>query len=228
MRTVIVAAALSSFLAVGTTAQADATPSGIELGLRSGYAIPFGAATGGATDGSNDMSKVVSGMVPIWVDAGYRLPSLYVGAFFQYGIGIVASGSQSVTGPCGQNGLSCSISDLMLGIDAHYHFAPEGVIDPYLGVGVGYEIFNFDDSAAGKSASVSINGVQFVNFQGGVDYKAMPNLGIGPFVMFSVDQFSGCSYGGVAASQGNCSIPQQAIHEWLTLGVRGAYDINLP
>jgi hypothetical protein len=60
----------------------------------------------------------------------------------------------------------------------------------------------------------------------GGDYKVMPNLGIGPFVMFSLGQYGSCSFSGALSSQ-SCSIQQTAMHEWLTFGLRGVYDINL-
>jgi hypothetical protein len=52
----------------------------------------------------------------------------------------------------------------------------------------------------------------------GADYKAMPKLGIGPFVMFGLGQFTNCG--------SNCTIQDTALHGWLTFGIRGEYDIN--
>jgi hypothetical protein len=60
-----------------------------------------------------------------------------------------------------------------------------------------------------------------------LDAGARFPLGVGPFVMFSLGQYVNCSYGGALSLSGNCTIQQTAMHEWLTLGVRGAYDINL-
>jgi hypothetical protein len=218
-------ALVAAVVTTGSAARADATPTGVELGLRSGYAIPLGNAVGG--NGNNALSNTVSGVVPIWIDAGYRLnPSLMIGAYFQYGIGFVpgTAGSGQVT--CATPGISCSANDLMFGVQAHYHFMPDATFDPWAGLGVGYEILNLSASANGTSAGQSVNGFQFVNVQAGGDYKVMPNFGVGPFVMFSLGQYSNCSLSG-AASSSTCTIPQTAMHEWLTLGVRGVYDINL-
>jgi outer membrane protein W len=223
MRAFLFAGTLAVTLAAAGSASADATPTGLEIGLRSGYAIPLGNSVGGA--GNNSLSNTVNGVIPIWVDAGYRLnPNIYVGAFFQYGIGLVNSSAfvaQATT--CGTVAVSCSANDLMFGVDAHYHFMPDGSFDPYAGIGVGYEILNLSASQGGNSFSLGLNGFQFVNLQLGADYKAMPNLGIGPFVMFSLGQYGNCS----TSLGGTCTLPQTSMHEWLTLGVRGAYDINL-
>jgi opacity protein-like surface antigen len=232
MRTFLFAGTLAvTFAAAGSARAADATPTGIEVGLRSGFALPLGDLQGGSGLGgtSTKLSDAFNGFIPIWVDAGYRLnPNIYIGAFFQYGIGLVNnSGSTAGQVSCTTSGVSCTGNNLLFGVDAHYHLMPEGTFDPYGGLGVGYEILSANVSAGGNSGGVSYNGFQFVNFQVGADYKAMPNLGIGPFVMFSLGQFSGCSFSGSASSLGNCTIPQQAMHEYLTFGLRGAYDINL-
>jgi hypothetical protein len=215
-------------LLAGSTARADATASGIEVGLRSGYAIPLGGLTGGGVNGSADLSKIYNGVIPIWVDAGYRLnPNMMIGAFFQYGVGLInTSGALSSAG-CGKNGVSCSGSDLKFGAQFHYHLMPDQTIDPWAGIGIGYEIGSASASAGGQSAGASYSGFQFVDIQVGADYKAMPNLGIGPFIDFSLGQFSSCSFTGAASGTGSCSIPQQAMHEWFTIGLRGAYDINI-
>jgi outer membrane protein W len=236
MRVAMVASALLACMAVSSTALADGSSGAVEVGLRTGYAIPLGAAVGGGQNGSANLDKAISGAVPIWIDAGYRLnPNLYIGAYFQYGIGFVASNaaffsSGGTTATCGQNGLSCSTNDLKFGIDAHYHLMPGNTIDPYGGIGIGYEILNFSFSDGGQNGSQSFNGFEFLNLQVGADYKVMPDLGVGPFVMLSFDQYSNCGYGGAlatAAGGSSCSIAQKAVHEWFTIGVRGAYDIHL-
>jgi hypothetical protein len=208
------------------TARAEPSPTGIELGLRLGYALPLGNTTGAPNGASApNLSDVISGVFPIWIDAGYRFNrNMLIGANLQYGIGFV--NTDKVTG-CKLGGVSCTASDVMFGVQFHYHLMPDAQFDPWGGVGVGYEILNVSESAGGQSDSLSVNGFQFLNLQLGADYKAMPNLGIGPFVMFSLGQFSNCSQTLNGVSDPNCSIQNTALHEWFTLGIRGAYDINL-
>jgi hypothetical protein len=229
MRTFLFSGIVFASVVAAVSAFADPTPTGVEVGLRSGYAIPLGQASGGGTNGDTDLSKIYTAVIPIWVDAGYRVnPNFYIGGFFQYGIGLIPKNALDGTGiQCGQGGVSCTGSVIMLGVDAQYHLMPEGTVDPWLGIGAGYEIGNANISDQGTSAGQSFNGFQFVNFQAGADYKAMPNLGIGPFVMFSLGEYGNCSFTGAASGQGNCSVPQKAVHEWFTFGLRGAYDINL-
>lgn len=222
MRMAMLAAAGMALAGAMAAGPARADGGAVELGLRSGYSIPFGDIAGG--NPSHALSDGVSGMVPIWIDAGYKLnPNMYIGANFQYGIAFV---NTDKFGECKMSGISCSANDVMFGVDFHYHLMPDQTIDPWAGIGIGYEILSVNESIMGQSFGGNDNGFQFVNLQLGADYKAMPNLGIGPFLMFSLGQFSSCSASGPNVS-GDCKIDNQAMHEWLTIGLRGAYDIGL-
>jgi hypothetical protein len=237
------AVALSSFLGVhaayasegsATEPSTSASPTGLELGVRTGYALPMGQATGSSsvtvngttlTTQGQDLSNVVDGQLPFWLDVGYRLsPALYLGGFVQFAV-IFPHSTQN--NGCGQNGVSCGGNDIHAGIDLHYHFLPKTSFDPWAGVGVGYEWLNMNASSGGQSAGEQVVGWQFVNFQLGGDYKISPNLGIGPFMMLSLGQYDSYSFSGAAQSQPGGDIPSKALHEWLTFGVRGTYDINL-
>jgi hypothetical protein len=202
----------------GGSARADATPTGIEVGLRTGYAIPAGDI-----QQSQALGDTVGGTIPIWIDAGYRFhPNAMIGAFFQYGISLWSSPGGDGKG-CGGD---CSASDIMFGLQFHYHLAPDETLDPWGGMGVGYEILVLDNPGTGNSAGVggmSYSGFQFVNLQIGADYKLTPSLGVGPFMMFSLGEYSGCSY----TQLGNCTIQSSALHEWFTLGIRVAYEPKL-
>jgi hypothetical protein len=63
-----------------------------------------------------------------------------------------------------------------------------------------------------------------VNVQGGADFKVADGLAVGPLVSFSVGEYANGSlaigYGDVAGF----SIPDKALHEWLTFSVRAVYD----
>jgi opacity protein-like surface antigen len=223
-----------SLVALAGSAFADGpTASGIEVGLRTGYSLPLGNVRGDSTttqggttvtESSEALSDVVKGRVPIWIDAGYRINgNLYVGAFFQYGIMFVNTDKSP---GCNQSGVSCSAHDIQFGLNAHYHLMPESQFDPWGGVGIGYESVSSSVSGNGQSGDGGDSGFQFVNLQLGADYKVMPNFGVGPFLSFSVGQYTSesGSFNGMTISQ---DIQSKALHEWLTIGLRGAYDINL-
>jgi len=186
-------------------------PSGFEVGLRVGYSIPFGteASTG-------KMSDLFSGTVPLWGDVGFRMahPNLFVGGYFQYAIGFV--GGATARG-C-QGGVKCYAGVLMYGLQAQYHPFPTAPIDPWVGIGVGIEDVKLSVSEGGPSSvNSSVNGWDFALLQLGGDFH-----GIGPLVMFGVGEYTGLS-----ASGQSTAIPgqSQTLHEWLTLGLRGVYDV---
>lgn len=206
----------------GDTAPSEAN--GFELGLRVGYGVPLGTAFQipvGATTQNAKWSDLISGMIPFWADLGYRIdPHWYVGGFFQFGLGFVPSSL------CG-SGASCSENDLRFGLNVHYHFLPDGPIDPWVGLGAAYEIWNLSGSGGGVSASSSLRGFEFGNAQLGADYKLSPGFGVGPFVTFSVAQFSDSSGSVSGLGSSSSSISNKGIHEWLIFGLRGVYDFSL-
>jgi outer membrane protein W len=215
-------AALSGLVAAGTllSGRAEASEdSGLDLGLRLGYGIPLGSianAPAGAGVGTS-LSDYVSGQVPIWVDAGYRFtPNIMAGLYFQYGF---AFPSDTVC----QNTSSCSGSDVRFGVQGQYRISPHESVDPWLGIGVGYEWLTLSTMVAGLDSSLGLRGWEFLHLQGGVDFKVADGFGVGPFIDFSLAEYmTGSADGGGTSISGD--VRDKALHEWLTLGVRGVYD----
>jgi hypothetical protein len=196
---------------------------GLEFGLRVGYSVPLGNITGAAND---SLSNTVSNRIPLWFDLGYRVnPALMVGAYFIYGI--TSINTSNLPG-CTMSGVSCSANDVEVGAELHYHLLPDRKFDPWLGVGAGYEIISESVTASGTTLlSGNDNGFVFLNLQAGGDIKATDAFGIGPFLSFSLGQYSNCSASGSLVSSSNCTITQQSLHEWFTFGARGVYDLAL-
>ena len=134
MRSIIVWSTIVGTLVLASrSALATEEPTGVEVGLRTGYALPMGDAMGQTPGVKSDttMSDVISGGIPIWVDAGYRLtPNVYIGGFFQYGILFINTDHETY---CKASGISCSANDIMFGVNAHYHFMPNATFDPWAG-----------------------------------------------------------------------------------------------
>jgi outer membrane protein W len=190
------------------------------LGARLGYSHAFGkVADKIAGFDAADMSEYVSGNVPIWLDLGYMVtPNIMVGFYGQYGIGVPASDM------CDADAVDCSASIVRLGAQAQYHISPAESIDPWVGLGFGYEWGSLTAEAAGDEASSSVRGFEFVNLQGGADFKLAPNFGLGPFLSFSLGQYAKYSTETINGNN-NYSIDETAMHEWLTVGVRGAFTL---
>jgi hypothetical protein len=179
----------------------------IRLGLRLGYALPMGNA-----DEGDKLGDTVSGQIPIWIDAGYMVtPNILVGLYGQYGFASIKN--------C-PSGVSCSAHDLRIGIQGQFHIMPTGSADPWLGLGVGYESLGGSVSAGGLSADFSATGFEFANLQGGADFKIADAFAVGPFLSFSLGQYSSQSANGTSSS-----IDKKAMHEWLTFGVKGTFGL---
>jgi outer membrane protein W len=197
----------------------------IQLGLRLGYGVPFGKTGRIATRPVDDnLDGLIKGQVPIGIDAGYLItPNFYVGLLFQYGFGLVASINESF---CNDPNVSCSTSDLTLGVNAHYHVNPTAPVHPWLGLGFNYEALDSSSSIMGVSGSRSTSGFQYVNIQIGADISVGPNLAVGPIASLAVGQYLSVSQqtGSTTVSQ---DVTNKSFHEWLLLGVRGVYNIRL-
>ena len=182
-------------------ADTAAEPGKFVVGLRLGYALPMGSVMK-----DSSMSDGVSGMIPIWLDLGYMVtPNIMVGLYGQYGFVSLKN--------CEGD---CSASNLRLGVQGQYHLSPAEKLDPWFGLGIGYESMSMKRTGVEGSAS----GLEFLNLQAGLDYKLSPAFGIGPFLSFSLGQYSSVSSGDLSMD-----IPEKAMHQWLTFGVRGAFNL---
>jgi outer membrane protein W len=193
-----------------TEADAAGFDKKIMLGVRTGYSIPMGDAAKDAP-----LNDGVSGMIPLQLDLGYRVtPNIVVGGYFQYGFVMVKD--------C-PDGADCSGNDLRFGVQGQYHLSPGESINPWFGVGLGYEILKNKAEAAGVEVTASSKGMEFLNLQGGADFAVADGIGVGPFVSLSLGQFSKAKIeGGGMEMDGD--IEDKAMHQWLTIGVRGTFD----
>jgi hypothetical protein len=214
----------------GSTAHAQTTPvatrqgtssvverPGFDFGLRLGYAVPFGDMV--QNTGLNDN---FSSAIPFVLEAGYRFTrNISAGALFQYGFTQIKD--NQVTG-CG-NGVSCSGSVIRLGVEGIYNFRLGTTLDPWVGLGVGYEWMNIDlVNNNGVSTSAGMSGVEFLTVQGGADHRLTPQLALGPFLSFSIARYGTFSNEARGITRSG-DITDTAVHEWLQLGIRGTFSI---
>lgn len=197
---------------------ASEVPGRFFLGARLGYGLPMGALLKDDNGQRVNMSEGISGQLPIWLDIGYMVtPNVLVGGYLKYGYGLVKD--------C-PAGSSCSINNWNVGAQAQFHLAPTDDINPWLGLGIGYEVLSISESRSGQENSSSLTGYEYLVLQGGLDFKAARGIGIGPFMSFSLAQYTdmGTEVSGRSIS---IEIPseQTAMHEWLLLGIRGAFKL---
>jgi hypothetical protein len=204
----------------GTAARAERSPdSGAEVALRLGVALPFGDARSGTS-----LDTGVSNTVPLILEGGYRLDSnLFFGARFQYAF--VNFKNNATTGCTGN--VSCSGSDVALGLEALYRFTPGNTFAPWLGLGAGYEWLNQDVSGnnVNASGSATVKGFQGLLQLGG-DVRVTNKLVLGPFIEAAIGRYDSASSSltiGNMTTNTDADIANTAWHTWLTLGVRGAF-----
>jgi hypothetical protein len=211
-------------LANPTLVKKEAPPNpdrGAQIGLRSGYALPFGKPY----DGDADVRGDVKGAIPIWIDAGYRFsPALYVGAYGLFGFGLVNTSNNA----CALDGVSCSAYDVRVGVNAQLHFRAKASVDPWVGLGFGYEWMHQSASGPGGSKSQTLRGFELIGLQVGTDFEADKGFKVGPFIGYSFGKFSSGSVSQkdafVNASR-TLGIANTALHEWLVLGLRGTFNL---
>jgi outer membrane protein len=183
------------------------------IGLRLGYALPMGDAIKGGP-----VSDYVSGVLPIWLDLGYMVTrNIMVGLYGQYGFGFTKSKFKDSFGV--PSAASTSASDIRFGAQAQYHLMPGQSMNPWFGLGFGYELGSVTASLSGHEMTVSARGFEYVNFQGGLDFRVTSFLGIGPFLSLSLGEFDSYKISQTGSRDQSGDISQTAMHEWLTFGV---------
>ena len=124
----------------------DPNATHFEGGLRAAFGLPLGSALNSAATGEAiSMSDVDSYTIPLQLDAGVRLGGKwFIGAYFSYGFGGSTSASLCPTGDCTAN-------TLRFGGQVHWHPRGNVGVDPWVGIGSGYE--KVDISSGGGSST---------------------------------------------------------------------------
>jgi outer membrane protein W len=202
-------------LALGATSASakDAADKNFRIGARFGYAIPGGNL---GNSGSSSLHDNVSHQIPIAIDVGYLLtPHLLVGAYGQYGF------ATHRAQPYAWGGARGSASDLNFGVQAQYHSLLSQMLDPWVGLGAGYEIL---DQHNGDLDTLRLRGFEFAKLQAGLDFQVSDTFALGPFLSYSLGEYSNYKVtGGGLGSSGD--IAPKSMHEWFTVGVKGAFAL---
>jgi hypothetical protein len=177
---------------------------GWELGFRTGVIFPAGELSPGAA-----LSIGVGVEFPIIIDIGYRLNRhLFLGVVGQYAIGTVGSGSC----PSGQ---SCLVMNGRIGPELQVHpLGRTGRVDPWFGLGFGYEWQLYSISGSGSSDTLTVSGFDFLNVDIGVDFP-VGKVHLGPYVGFTLGQYDHAS-----DSTMSDSIDAKALHYWFSVGIK--------
>lgn len=218
-------------------ARADETPAErLHLALRTGFGLPLGAyadvrtVAGFRDTNVNALADDTYGAIPLWIDVGYRLtPHWMVGVYAMAGFVLpkTAESADPLGGGCPE-GLDCTAFGVRLGLQGQYRFSPSERLDPWVGLGIGYEwiwsnlngeLFNIP-----IDASTSYAGPDLVHLQGGLDVALGEGVSLGPFLSVSAMRYTACATE-LAGDEVDCELSEQSWHGWLMFGARGALEL---
>jgi len=210
---------------------------GVTTGLRLGLGMPLGKAgepnlsgiPGAEQTAQRDLSDLTPWRAPVWLDIGYSLSgALTIGAYGQVGVG--GNGDACVG--------DCDWSDIRIGAQAELRLLPGAPVDPWLGVGLGYEWLSYRQlvsgsipNAAGELVDVTVRATETFGgpellLQGGIDFQVEDALRVGPYVSATLAQYLTDSYScqpSTPLCPSGSSVEGAAFHSWLGIGVRAAY-----
>jgi hypothetical protein len=206
---------------------------GLQFGARVGYQYGSGIVFTGFSldDGSR-------GAMPLVVDVGWRfLPQLYVGLYGQYAPVFLRTNNVSCF-----EGFTCAAQDYRMGGEADFHFLPRSPYDPYVGLGVGYEILHTHVSGpvlvptpggvvpANTDVSITDRGMEFGTIYIGFDWRVDPRVGVGLYASASLNEYNVHSgtqnvfVNGTQVSSGPIPDVNHGTHEFYSAGVRGTFN----
>jgi len=192
---------------------------GFELGGHTGFAIPLGNVSKDV--GPPDLNKYIAVAIPFAIDAGYRVtPNIYIGGFFHFAYAPTSSEfCASVQGDCSSSG-----TQLKFGPTLRYTFSPQRRFSPWVGAGAAYEVVNLYRTQGQQNQSYSVKGWEFFRAEVGVDYHAAQDIVVGPFSSFGIGQYFSQDSTGANGQSSSADYKNTSLHEWLTFGVRAAYN----
>jgi hypothetical protein len=206
---------------------------GLQVGARTGY----GGGTGIVYSGLS-VHEASSGGIPVIVDLGVRaLPQLYAGIYG--GFTPIFTKSNPVSCP---DGIDCTTQQWRFGVQFDFHFVPTSKLDPYIGLGGGYEILHthltgsvpvptpLGSFPGNVDASITDRGWEFASLTLGFDARINSGVGIGPFVSGSLNEYgvhSGTQTVSVSGTQVAANqVPpvNHGLHELFWAGVRATFN----
>jgi len=192
---------------LGATTSHEGPPAstGFEVAVGAGYAQGFGNVASGTS-----LTDIQTAGGAIEIDAGYRLiPSLMLGI---YGTGSIFAVPSSAPTDTNAYGMSA-------GVQANWHFIPDGTFDPWVGLGTGWR----GNWTTANSQTTSRHGWEIARLQAGVDYRMTENVAISPVVGVDLSMFFTEK---LAGQDGWHNIQSPEANTFLYAALMGRFDIQ--
>jgi hypothetical protein len=186
--------------------------SGVLLGLRAGYGVPFGDVERDAAA----VREVADEKLPLWLELGYRFNPRVQGAiFFELAPARVASER------CTDGG--CDASHVRFGVAVQLHLAPGARLDPWIGAGIGIEVLRAeidDPGATPVRRELTWAGLELPVAEAGVDVRMSRRFSLGPYLSASFGQFTSRSERPEGGSSARDPIEDRERHGWIQAGLK--------
>jgi len=218
MRTTAVILAVAA-IAVAAPARAD-RDSGLALGLRAAYAVPFGSAVQGT-----DLNQLAAGSSPLQLDLGWRFDRRWqAGGYLGYGFVRLAGEANSALAAQGATDID-GHRLMRVGLQGIYTILPDARFAPWVGVSAGYEWLRYASATvAGKETEIGLRGFE-AGVQLGADYRLGSSFAVGPFAAFSIGQFQSSTTWVSGAGETASDVADKGLHEWFQLGIKGSFEL---
>lgn len=195
------------------------------MGLRLGLEGPSGPATGAAGDTMSARHSVLAGSMGL--DPGWKVTdAVFVGGY----VTMIPTGSGEnprIERACedsdsdGKDDVLCDAATYRFGAQGQYHFRPAETVNPWLGLGAGYEIEtqSVDAYSPRRTESTTSRGWE-LTLTGAVDFRFGRVFGLGLWcsTQFGWYVSSTTTINGRTTFDG--SIPDTAMHRWTGGGLR--------
>jgi len=200
-------------------------PVPVRLGIRAGYALPFGSVRDG-----QPLSETARSAIPITIEGMLSLRhGIDIGVYLQIAAG---QGGDQFNQGC----VDCSLIGGRLGLMVDKHFNAGAAVDPWFGLNLGYEWLSvsreFDDPErtfpARVKSTATFTALPELALQAGIELGSR-DVRVGPYVAIALARYADIEYKVTCAgcvddaSRATAAVKDRAFHGWLTVGLRGAY-----
>ncbi|HSN92475.1 MAG TPA: hypothetical protein VLS93_14685 [Anaeromyxobacteraceae bacterium] len=205
------------FLALAALLSAPAAASAqLQLGVRFGLALPSGDLEAEAPVGD-----LVDRALPVGLEVGWRFfDHLTVGIHGQYAFGTVDAALQR---DCDLFGSTCSVSAIRAGIHARWALRPDAGIDPWFGLGMGYEWLRNTVKNGPLEATLAYRGFEWARAEVGLDVH-LGRFAVGPWLSFGMGLFTHRTLD-LPDTSVTEKVANDAAHGWFEGGVRVLFTL---
>jgi hypothetical protein len=187
---------------------------GLQVGVRLAVAHPGGQPGQGAPATTPSMGELAEAWAPLGLDVGYRFnPYVYFGGTLLWGA--TFGDDSAVCAACGFRYDFQALTELRL------YPAPEATVNPWFGVGIGWELMHLNFVSEGPTGTANYQGPVLGNFEIGLDVRRRA-VAIGPYFGVELAEFALRNLDPTPPHE-TSSIGAHALHEWFTLGLRASY-----